>query len=252
VRLVRFPLLYDHGWQINLQGFERGISSRTRAAIVVHPNNPTGHYMKEQELSQLLEICSRRQMALIADEVFLDFHLSGEPRQTLAAKNEALTFTLSGLSKICGLPQMKASWTVVSGPEQWKNDALARLEVIADTYLSMSAPIQHALPTLLEQRRDFQRQLMARVRVNLRELDGQLAANRNCSRLEIEGGWNTVLRVPALRSDEDTAVDLLESKSVYVHPGHFYDFATEGHMVVSLIIPPEEFAEGMARLISLF
>jgi alanine-synthesizing transaminase len=252
VLLVRYPLVYDHGWQIDMHALEHAISSRTRAAIVVHPNNPTGHYAKTAEISQMEGICGRHDLAVIADEVFLDFHLSGDPRPTFAAEGTALTFTLSGLSKIGGLPQMKAAWTVVSGPSPLREDALARLEVITDTYLSMNTPVQCAIPAFLAQRHSFQRQLMARVRANLAELDRLLAAYSNCSRLEFDGGWNAVIRFPAVRSDEETAIDLLESKGVYLHPGHFYDFPGDGHVVVSLIIPTEEFAKGAARLLSVF
>jgi alanine-synthesizing transaminase len=252
VRLVRYPLIYEHGWRVDLHAFERATSSRTRAAIVVHPNNPTGHYAKSAEISQIEAICAGNGLAVIADEVFLDFHLSGNARPTFAAEDAALTFTLSGLSKICGLPQMKASWTVVTGPSSRTDNALARLEVIADTYLSMNAPVQCALPVLLAQRHSFHRQVMARLRCNLAELDRRLAARPDCSRLQFDGGWNAVIRFPAVRSDEETAIDLIESKNAYVHPGHFYDFAGDGHMVVSLIIPTEEFAQGITRLLSIF
>jgi alanine-synthesizing transaminase len=252
VRLLRYSLLYDHGWQTDFYSMERAIGPRTRAAIVVHPNNPTGHYAKAAEAEQLAEICTRYDMALIADEVFYDFSLLPQPPATFASHSNALTFVLSGLSKISGLPQMKAGWIVTAGPQRAKDNALARLEVIADTYLSMNAPVQCALPALLDLRADFQRQLMARARKNLAELDARLASHRNCSRLEIEGGWNAVLRVPAIRADEDAAIDLLESRDVYLHPGHFYDFPGDGHMVVSLIVPCEQFREGIGRVLSFF
>lgn len=252
VRLVRYSLLYDHGWQIDFYSVERAIGPRTRAAIVVHPNNPTGHYAKTAEAIQFGNICAQHGMALIADEVFYDFAFSAERPPSFAENTGVLTFVLSGISKICGLPQMKAGWIVTDGPRREKAAALARLEVIADTYLSMNAPVQCALPTLLELRHDFQRQLMARTATNLSELDALLASHPRCGRLEIEGGWNAVLRVPAIRPDEDAAIDLLESRGVYVHPGHFYDFANDGHMVVSLIVPSEEFAEGISRVLEFF
>ena len=254
VRLVRYSLLYDHGWQIDRYSFERAIGPRTRAAIVVHPNNPTGHYTKPDEAAQLAELCAHHDMAVIADEVFYDFSFASQEQRapSFAADSNALTFTLSGLSKICGLPQMKAGWIVTSGPEKAKKGALARLEVIADTYLSMNAPVQCALPSLLGLRHGFQRQLMERARQNLAEIDRQLATHANCSRFEIEGGWNAVLRVPAVRSDEETAIDLIESRGVYVHPGHFYDFPGDGYMVVSLIVPSDQFAEGISRVLSFF
>jgi alanine-synthesizing transaminase len=158
VKLVRYPLDYDYGWQINFHALQRGITARTRGVIVVHPNNPTGHFTKPLELEKLNEICAARNLAVIADEVFLDFALQDQAPFSFARNTPALTFTMSGLSKISGLPQMKAAWLVTSGPEQLRSQALARLEIIADTYLSMNAPVQWAIPTLLEQRHPFQKQ----------------------------------------------------------------------------------------------
>jgi alanine-synthesizing transaminase len=252
VRLVRYPLIYDHGWQNAFHALEAALTPRTRAIIVVHPNNPTGHFVKPDERSGLNRICAGRQLAIIADEVFLDFALSSKRHLSWVANSEVLTFTMSGLSKMCGLPQMKAAWLAASGPKDLKTRALERLEVIADTYLSMNAPIQHAIPEFLQQRHEFQRQLMSRVRGNLAELDRQLATQKACSRLEIEGGWYAVLRVPATRTDEEVALDLLEKEGVYVHPGHFYDFPADGYLIVSLIGSEQEFGEGIRRLVSIF
>ena len=251
VRLVRYPLLYDHGWQIDFHALEQAITPRTRGVIVVHPNNPTGQFCKPQEMRKLNEICAVREFAIIADEVFLDFAVKAEQHATFAGNTGALTFTTSGLSKICGLPQMKAAWLIVSGPGQCKTEASARIEVIADTFLSMNAPIQLAIPSLLGQRHGFQKQLLERVRGNLAELDRQLARQQSGSRLEVQGGWNAVIRVPATRSDEELALDLLATKGVYVHPGHFYDFASDGYLVVSLITPAAEFAKGIKLLLSM-
>jgi aspartate/methionine/tyrosine aminotransferase len=252
VRLARYPLVYDYGWQIDFHALEQAITPRTRGVIVVHPNNPTGHFCKPEEMRKLNEICSARGIAIFADEVFLDFGLKGKQPATFAANSGALTFTMSGLSKICGLPQMKAAWLIVSGPEPYKTAALSRLEVIADTYLSMNAPIQLAVPAFLGQRREFQRQLLARVNENLSELDSQIARQKSCSRLEVEGGWNAVIRVPATRSGDDLALELLATKGVYVHPGHLYDFTSEGHVIVSLIVPAQDFARGLDLLLSTF
>jgi alanine-synthesizing transaminase len=252
VRLARYPLVYDYGWQIDFHALEQAITPRTRGVIVVHPNNPTGHFTKPEEIRRLKEICAAREIAIIADEVFLDFALGDKRHATFAANFEALTFTMSGLSKICGLPQMKAAWLIVGGTAARKREALSRLEVIADTYLSMSAPIQWAIPALLRQRHPFQKQLMARVVENLSELDQQLARQKFCSRLEVEGGWNTVIRVPATRSDEDLALELLVASRVYVHPGHFYDFPSEGIVVLSLISPQNDFSVGVRQLLSIF
>jgi aspartate/methionine/tyrosine aminotransferase len=250
VKLMRYALLYDHGWQIDFHALELAITPRTRAVIVVHPNNPTGHFTKPAEMSKLNAICSARQMAIIADEVFLDFALDGIRSPSFSANTSSLTFTLSGLSKIAGLPQMKAAWLAVSGPRDLKREALARLEVIADTYLSVNAPVQLAMPALFEQRKSFQRQLLSRVSENLAELDRQLADQKACTRFALEGGWYAVLRVPAIRSDEELALELLASKDVYVHPGHFYDFPSDGFLVVSLITMTSEFSQGIASTLS--
>jgi alanine-synthesizing transaminase len=147
---------------------------------------------------------------------------------------------------------MKFAWLVASGPEDLRIQALERLEVIADTYLSMNAPIQLAAPEFLELRHSFQPQLMSRLRKNLSELDRRLSAQKSCSRLEVEGGWYTVIRVPATRSDTDLAIELLETKGIYVHPGHFYDFPGDGFLIVSLITPEQDFAEGIGRLLGSF
>jgi alanine-synthesizing transaminase len=234
VQLARYPLVYDYGWQIDFHALEQAITERTRGVIVVHPNNPTGHFFKSQETAQLNAICSERELAVIADEVFLDFALTGIQPASFAANTGALTFTMSGLSKISGLPQMKMAW------------------LVADTYLSMNAPVQLATPMLLEQRHMFQKQLMARVRRNLAELDRQFAAQKTCTRADVEGGWHVVLRVPATRSDEDLAIELLARSNVYVHPGHFYDFPDDGNLVVSLITRDQDFAEGIKLLLSMF
>jgi aspartate/methionine/tyrosine aminotransferase len=251
VKLVRYPLLYDHGWQMDFHALEQAITARTRGVIVVHPNNPTGHFTKASEMAKLNAICSAGDMAVIADEVFLDFGLEENRAKSFVANSAALTLTLSGLSKISGLPQMKAAWLTVSGPRERKREALARLEVIADTYLSVNAPVQLAMPVFLDQRRTFQQQLLARVRQNLSELDRQLSRQKSWSRLAVEGGWYALLRVPAIRSDEELALELLKSSGVNIHPGHFYDFSSEGFLVLSLITPAEIFARGVAGTLQL-
>ena len=252
VKLVRYPLIYEHGWQIDFPALTAAASARTRALIVVHPNNPTGHYTSAIEHAQLVEFCKQREIALIADEVFLDFSVENSRARSFASANESLAFTLSGLSKICGMPQTKLAWIATSGPAREKTEALARLEVIADAYLSVGTPVQLAAPALLAMRAAFQAQVMARVRANLRELDAQLSRQSACNRLSSEGGWSAVLRVPAMQSDEDLAITLLAKHGVYVHPGHFYDFAQPGHALVSLIVPESEFAEGIRRTLSHF
>jgi aspartate/methionine/tyrosine aminotransferase len=251
VKLVPYPLIYDHGWQMDFHSIERAVTDRTRGAVVVHPNNPTGSFVHAEEQDLLNRFCREHGLALIADEVFLDYSHHPVARKTFAANQDALTFTLSGVSKISALPQMKVAWIVTSGPLAEVDAAQGRLEVIADTYLSMNAPIQWATPVLLEQRKRIQPQLLKRVLANLTELDRQLAAQNACQRLSVEGGWYAVLRVPVTQTDEELSVDLLRRKSVLVHPGHFYDFPADGYIVLSLIGAEPEFAEGIGRLLEI-
>jgi aspartate/methionine/tyrosine aminotransferase len=253
VKLESYELVYDHGWLIDFTSLAAALQraqsggQRCRAVLVVHPNNPTGSFVKQQDQTELSRICQAHEMAIIADEVFLDYNLGAFSPLTFAANRSCLTFALSGLSKISALPQMKVAWIAVSGPRQVKADALARLEVIADTFLSMNAPVQLAVPEMLQERRHLQPQLLRRIRENLSALDDHLASNKLCVRLNVEGGWYAVLRAPALGSDEDLAISLLESTGVLLQPGHFYNFPSEGYLVASLITPPDVFADGITR-----
>lgn len=249
VKLVPYPLIYDHGWQIDFDSLYKAASPRSRAVVVVHPNNPTGSYASEMESSALNAFCRDYGMALVVDEVFLDYAHDGEPRASFAGNGGVLTFTLSGISKISALPQMKLAWLVMNGPAEAVAEAGARLEIIADTYLSMNAPVQLAAPVFLELRKKVQPILLDRLRANLAELDTRLSQHPACTRLQAEGGWYVVLRVPVIESDEDLAIRLLRHKQVSVHPGHFYDFAAEGYLVLSLITEPEIFSEGVERLL---
>jgi alanine-synthesizing transaminase len=249
VKLVGYPLLYDHGWQIDWPSLESAVSDKTRAIVVVHPNNPTGSYVSAAERERLNELCRERGLALIVDEVFLDYALDGSRRQSFVSNDVALTFTLSGVSKISALPQMKLAWIAVSGQPAEVDAAMQRLEVIADTYLSLNAPVQLAAETLLEQRKKIQPMLMQRARANLAELDRQLERQKSSARLQVEGGWYAVLRVPATQSDEDLAIVLLRDTGTMVHPGHFYDFPRDGYLVISLITPEVVFREGMSRVL---
>jgi alanine-synthesizing transaminase len=250
VATVRYPLIYDYGWQIDFHALQRAITPRTRAIIVVNPNNPTGHFCKPDDIHRLNQICLESELALIADEVFLDFSVGKGMAPSLALNNKALTFTMSGLSKISGLPQMKVAWLIATGPDPLKQKAVARLEMIADTYLSMNTPMQLALPVLLELRHNFQRQCIERTRNNLAQLDKLLGTQKLCTRLKLEGGWYAILKVPVTESDDNLALELLTTQGLYVHPGHFYDFPTEGYLVVSLITPELPFAAGIGILVA--
>lgn len=251
VKLVPYPLIYDHGWQIDFPTLQQAVTERTRGIVVVHPNNPTGSFVHLHEQEILNNVCRDHNLALIADEVFLDYAHDGAPRRSFATNADVLTFTLSGVSKISALPQMKVAWIVTSGPATEVEAAQSRLEVIADTYLSMNAPIQWATPMLLDQRKTIQQQLLSRVLANLKELDRQLAAQKSCQRLDVEGGWYAAVRIPVMQTDEELAVALLRDKSVLVHPGHFYDFSSDGYLILSLITREDEFAEGIKRLLDL-
>ncbi len=248
VKLVPYPLLYDHGWQIDFDSLYKAATAKSRAAILVHPNNPTGSYVSVAEKTALNAFCRDYNLALIVDEVFLDYAHDGALRNSFVSNADALTFTLSGVSKVSALPQMKLAWVAASGPEEPVAEAGARLEIIADTFLSMNAPVQIAALVLLEQRKQIQSILLDRLLVNLEELDGQLTGYPSCRRLQVEGGWYVVLRVPVRGTDEDLAIDLLRKMGVLVHPGHFYDFSGEGHLVLSLIADPADFREGVARV----
>jgi len=251
VKLVAYPLFYDHGWQIDFDSLYKAATSRSRAMILVHPNNPTGSFVSATEMAALNMFCREYNLGLIGDEVFLDYAHDGVARDSLVSNDDALTFTLSGVSKISALPQMKLAWVVTSGPKQMVAEASARLEIIADTFLSMNAPVQLAASVLLDQRKQIQPILLDRLRLNLAELDRQLASFPACTRLQVDGGWYVVLRVPVVETDEELAVRVLQTTGVSVHPGHFYDFPNEGHLVLSVITEPADFREGVARLLQM-
>ena len=250
VNLVPYPLLYDHGWQIDFPSLQLAITDRTRAVVVVHPNNPTGSFVHREEQEELNRICRKHHLAIIADEVFLDYAHDKGPHQTFAANQEILTFTLSGVSKISALPQMKVAWIATSGPTGEVEAAQSRLEIIADTFLSMNAPVQWATPAAARPaKRNSAAILEPRLKRISADLDRQLAARKSCQRLAVEGGWCAILRVPVTQTDEELAVNLLRSKNVLVHPGHFYDFPSDGYLVLSLITPEADFSEGVRSIL---
>jgi alanine-synthesizing transaminase len=251
VRLTAYPLHYDHGWHIDLSAVRAAIGPGVKAVMVVHPNNPTGSYVSRTEMQQLIEICGDAKLALIADEVFLDYAHEGKP-PSFVFSTDCLTFVLSGLSKISCLPQMKVGWIAVNGPQASRRQAEERLEVIADTYLSMNAPLQFATPVLLRERKAVQKQVRMRIERNLHMLNQQISRQELVSRLEFEGGWYAVLRVPAICADEELAIRLMREQHVVIHPGHFYDFPRDGYLIVSLITPENDFKRGINKLLQLF
>jgi aspartate/methionine/tyrosine aminotransferase len=250
VRVRNAPLVYDDGWQIDPEGLRRTVGEDTRAIVLVHPNNPTGHFTKHWEAEELAKLCRERDLALIVDEVFLDYAFGPEQAHSFAAGLEGVdVYAVSGLSKIAGLPQMKAAWIVAHGPHA--AEAMARLEVIADTFLSMNAPVQGAIPAWLSGRGRIQQQITDRVKANLAELDLQLGDLDIIRRLKVEGGWYAVLRIPALQPDEATVLQLLE-RGVWVHPGYFFGMEESGWLVVSLLAAVEEFETGVKAIVNYF
>jgi len=245
IAVRQYPLRYDGVWHIDFPALASAITSRTRAIIVVNPNNPTGSYLKRAEWERLQTVG----LPILSDEVFSDFSFSPDAERitTLAAQNSVLTFSMSGLSKIAGLPQMKLGWIVASGPDHFA--ALNGLEWIADTYLSVSTPIQLALPRILTAAAPVQEQIRAQTASNLQHLRKNLLAASPCRCLTVEGGWYAVLEVPRIRTEEDWVLQLLAEKDVLVQPGFFYDFESEAFLVLSLLTPPAIFAEGLRRIL---
>jgi aspartate/methionine/tyrosine aminotransferase len=252
VRLVPYPLAYDGAWHIDLPALAQAIEPRTRAILVVTPNNPTGSYLKKDELAAL----ARTGLPIVSDEVFARYPLREDPRRAAsaleAAGSASLVFAMGGLSKLAALPQLKLAWTVVGGrDEALVNDALARLELVADSFLSVSSPVQHALPALFASCHVAEGAIRARTRANLAALRALHAqAGHAASLLDCEGGWYATLRLPRTKSEEAWVLELLEERGVLVHPGHFFDFASEAYVVLSLLTPEAAFREGVVRLLA--
>jgi alanine-synthesizing transaminase len=251
VRLVPYALEYAHGWFIDRHSLKQALTDRTRGIVLIHPNNPTGSFVHIEERQFLTDICAQHELALIADEVFLDYPYDGLRYASFAANHDCLTFTLSGLSKIAALPQMKAAWIVTTGPEPAAKVALERLEVIADTYLSVSTPTQLAYPVLFEQRHSLKKQILGRVLENRETLRQESAASGKFELQDAAGGWNAVLKLFGGRSAEKITLELLEERKTLAHPGHFYDFPSDDRIVLSLLPPAAEFREAIRRLQSL-
>ncbi len=252
VSLRKYALRYEEEWRINLDSIAAaGLKpALTKAIIVVNPNNPTGNFVKRHERDELNRMAKTRETAIISDEVFLDFAFDNfvGVSQTFAGNRDALTFTLGGISKILGLPQMKLSWIVVSGPEDLKRQAIEKLELIADTYLSVSTPSQKALPEWLGNREQITGEILKRVRGNRNTLREHLRDKKSMRLLEAEGGWYAVLEVDSPKNDEELALDLLKNKNVFVHPGYFFDFPKGNFLVLSLLPEPKIFGKGIKHL----
>ncbi len=243
-----YPLEYHGAWSIDAPTLAREVTSKTRAVLVVNPNNPTGSYLDRPELEAVCAICRDHSLALIGDEVFAEYLVDAEVSRVCSVldQREVLTFALGGLSKSSGLPQMKLGWIAVSGPRALAEAALARLEVVCDMYLSVGTPVQQAAPTLLHESAAVRGQIRDRVRENYRRLLDMVVRHPTCDVLEVEGGWYAVIQVPAIQSEEALVVRLVEDDHILVHPGYFFDFPREAYLVVSLLPAPETFARAVS------
>jgi aspartate/methionine/tyrosine aminotransferase len=250
IAVRQYPLAYHGGWSIDMDALAAAITARTRAVVLVHPNNPTGSYVKRGELEALQRLCAGRDMAILCDEVFHDYAVPGaadhERAPAPAVAEDCLAFSMSGLSKIAGLPQMKLGWIVASGPAGLRAEAMERLEWIADTYLSVGTPAQCAAARLLAAGEIVQRQIRERTSANLVHARQALAGSA-AGTLAVEGGWYITVRAPRVRSEEEWVLELL-ARDVLVQPGFFYDFESEAYLVLSLLTPPQVFQEGIERL----
>lgn len=251
VNVIQYPLFYDHGWHLDIAALRALVTRKTRAIVTVNPNNPTGSFLKVYEFDELAAVAREHDLAIISDEVFSDYWYAGDPNRlsVVARRDEVLSFSLSGLSKIVGLPQMKLGWMVVGGPVDARRSALARLELIADTYLSVGTPVQVAAASLLDLRVDVQRQIRQRVAQNLYRLHTAMDAMPNVRMLDAEGGWYATLQAPRVRSEEEWTLELLRGHDVLVQPGFFYDFGSEPFLVISLLTREDVFQEGLGRLV---
>lgn len=241
LQVLQYPLRYDNGWSIAIDEMPAG----ARVLALVNPNNPTGSFVKSGELERLHSLG----IPIVSDEVFSDYAFAPDPSRatTLAEFDGCLSFSLSGLSKVAGLPQMKLGWIVVNGPAGVRREAMERLEWIADTYLSVGAPVQCAAPKLLAFADQFQNLIRERTASNLR-FARQLIAGTAANILDVEGGWYASIRMPHIRSEEEYALDLLDRAGVLVQPGYFYDFESEAYLIVSLLTEEALFREGMAQI----
>jgi len=252
IRTESYELSYDHGWHLDLNSLRNAITTTTRAIILINPHNPTGMFLKHGDFAKIQAIAAERDLSLIVDEVFSAYGTGGQSGHvaTTAGTNGCLTFTLNGLSKLCALPQMKLGWIVAGGPGETVREAAERLEIVSDTFLSANTPVQSGLEELFRAGEGVRSQIIGRCAANREFLALRLAGGSVCSLLESEGGWNAILKVPATKSEEAWALELLEREGVFVYPGYFFDFTSEGFLVVSLLVEPAEFRRSIEILLT--
>lgn len=255
IHLQFYDLCYDHGWHVDTESLRQCSLDSLKAIICIHPHNPTGMFLKQHEYDAIKEFARNCNAALVVDEVFNEYIFDPETNIiSTAAEPDVLTFTLNGISKMCGLPQMKLGWIIASGKPELVNESMERLEIISDIFLSVNTPAQIALPAFMEIGSSIQRQIRERLTCNLDSLTSQLTQlnfieGTNVSHLVAEGGWYSILRVPAIKTDEEWAIELLDRRGVYVHPGYFFDFENEGYLVISLLVKEDEFQAGVREII---
>jgi alanine-synthesizing transaminase len=250
VTAVPYALEYHGAWRIDFDSLRRAMRDRVRAILIVSPNNPTGSFLHRDDLSQLSAIAAAAKIPLIGDEVFADYRLDSAPAAThVLADGDVVAFSLGGLSKSAGLPQLKLGWIGFGGPSHLVDEMLGRYEIIADTYLSVSTPIQAAAAELIESGAAIRAQILARLQRNLESLRAHAAAFPSIGVLPVEGGWSAVMQVPSLGSEETLMLDLLEKDEVLVHPGYFFDFPREAFIVISLLVEPSLFDRSLARVL---
>ena len=259
VQLKYYNLRYDDEWHVDIDSFKNlkiEKIGKIKAIVLVNPHNPTGVFIKKNEYERIKDFARKHNLALIVDEVFIDYAFENDENRitSTAGETEVLTFTLNGISKMIGLPQMKLGWIIVNGQRSIVNEAMERLEIICDTFLSVNTPVQFALPLLMNRGIQVQKQIRERIKTNYTMLKNLTSTHSSsvynpCSMLNAEGGWYGIIRVPRTKSDEAWALQLLENKSIYVHPGYFFDFDEDGYLVVSLLVEENLFASAVKEII---
>jgi aspartate/methionine/tyrosine aminotransferase len=250
VELNYYCVRYDHEWQVDIDSIKTAINKDTKAIVLINPHNPTGMYLRQNDYRGIVALAKENNLSLIVDEVFIDYAFESEEGRTAstAGESEVLTFTLNGISKMMGLPQMKLGWIIVNGQKPIINEALERLDIICDTFLSVNTPVQVALPKLFDAGKIIQQNILTRIRSNYSTLITQ-TLNSSCSALTAQGGWYGIVRVPRIKSEEEWALQLLETKGVYLFPGYFFDFEDDGYLIVSLLTESFAFQKAVSEIV---